>query len=130
MRALAVAALLALAGLAVTGSRAAFTDTASGGLSLAAGPTFAPTPLTAPAITSNGTVLSVSTPGTWRSNLSVTRTYAWQVCTSLLTSSCTDLGLTGSTLSFIGLGSFFRVAETASNSYGPSSPAFSAVLAT
>lgn len=123
-RVLSASVVLAALTALVPGSFSAFTDTASNSMSLGTNPTFDPITLTAPvvsgSVTVNGT-LQVSTPGSYRSNVSVTRSYQWQVCTSTVTSTCTNIALATSSSYGLGatlLGTHFRVVETADNGYG------------
>lgn len=125
-RALLALVLLAIAGALIGASLSTFSASVASQSTLGAETTFHPISLAAPTIT--GTValnqtLSVQAQGTWRSNVTITRSYQWQLCTSLLTSTCTDIaGATGTTY-LITAGSFFRVVETATNAYGPTSAA-------
>lgn len=130
MRRLAAALVVLAAVTAVPGpTLSAFTSSVSNSSSIGSNSTFVPINTTAPTITGAvaalGT-LSLQAPGAWRSNVSVSRTYQWQVCTSLLVSTCVDIpGATGVSylLGAVPLGSFFRVVETATNTYGSASTA-------
>lgn len=129
-RALLALVALAASGAAIGASLATFSASVANQSTLGTETTFHPISLTAPTIA--GTValnqtLSLQAQGTWRSNVSITRSYQWQVCTSLLTSTCTDIAGATGTSYLITAGSFFRVVETATNAYGPTS-AVSSVL--
>jgi hypothetical protein len=129
MRLLAALVVLAASTASVGGSFSAFSSSVSSSATLGANVTFNPLPLTAPVaagtVAANQT-LSVPTPGTWRSNVAITRSYQWQVCTSTVVSTCLDIALaTGTTypLGATPVGAFFRVVETATNSFGAASSA-------
>lgn len=129
MRLLAALLVLAASTSFIGGTYSTFTASVSNSSNLGTNPTFNPTLLTAPVAT--GTVaanqtLSVQTQGTWRSNVSIARAYQWQVCTSLVTSTCADiLAATASTypLGVVPVGTFFRVVETATNAFGATASA-------
>lgn len=123
-RLLASLVVLAATTASLGGTFSSFSSTVSNSLELGSNSTFAPISTAVPAI--SGTIasnqsLTVQTAGTYRSNLTVSRSYQWQLCTSLLVSTCVDIaGAVGSTyaLGLVPLGSFFRVVETAGNGYG------------
>lgn len=133
-RLLAALLLLAATAAVIPGTFSAFTDQVTNNSTIGANPTFAPILVAAPTIA--GTVaanqtLTLSAAGTYRSNVTVTLTYQWQVCTSLLTSTCVDVAGATSTSYALGatpLGSFFRVVETAANGYGTPTATPSAIL--
>lgn len=122
-RLLATVVVLAATTASVGGTFSAFTSAVSNSLNLGSNSTFAPISTAAPVISGTiavGQTLTVQTAGTYRSNKTVTRSYRWQVCTSLVVSSCTDIPLATSSSYIIGVGvgTLFRVVESASNGYG------------
>lgn len=130
-----VTALVVLAAVtgSIGGTQSAFTDSVSNSLALGANATFDPIALTAPVaagtVAANQT-LSVQSAGTYRSYAAPVLSYQWQVCTSLVTSTCTDIPLaTGASYptGAVPVGVFFRVVETATNDFG-STPAASGIL--
>lgn len=123
-----LASLIALAAVTASfgGTFSTFDSTVSNTANLGSNSTFVPVNTAVPTIT--GTVAALQTltahPGTWRSNLTVTPGYQWQVCTSLLVATCVNIpGATSLSyvLGALPIGSFFRVVETATNSYGSAS---------
>lgn len=125
MRRLLVAlVLLAAVTATVGGTFSTWTSTVSNDNTLGANSTFDPINTSAPVVTGSvgsNLTLSLQTQGAWRSNVTFSRTYQWQVCTTLLGGGCTDIPLATSTtygLGAVPIGAFFRVVETATNSYG------------
>jgi hypothetical protein len=128
-----LASLVALAAVTASfgGTFSTFDSSVSNAVDLGSSSTFAPITQAAPVVSgtpSLGQLLSVQTPGQWRSNLTVTRGYQWQACTSLLVSTCVSIpGATSATylvgLVGLNLGGLFRVVETATNSYGSATAA-------
>jgi hypothetical protein len=118
--------LVAAATASVGGTFSTWSSTVSNDNSIGANSTFDPINTAAPVVTGavgSGLTLQLQTQGGWRSNLSVTRSYQWQVCTGLGTG-CTNIPLaTSSSYVIAVVGTFFRVVETATNSYGSTSQA-------
>jgi hypothetical protein len=117
--------LLVTLSLSAAVARAAWTASAANTVSISAAVDFKPTATGVPSVSGTigvGGSLTGSVSGvSWRSAISVTTAYQWQLCTTTSTATCVDIA--GATALTYNLGatpvaSLFRLGYSATNAYG------------